>query len=116
MKARIRVLTILVVPVLLLGCRQRPVSVSLKDGDECKKGEDCTCVHVTCKVGCTCTITVGLGICTDCPIPETPPKSVVAGVVLPLDLFDSLVLVAEAEDVEGEELIRQALREFLDRQ
>ena len=51
---------------------QKKPSQSLEDGDKCKAGKDCTCVHVTCNVGCTCTINFGTGICTGCPISTVP--------------------------------------------
>ena len=44
---------------------------SLKDDEKCEQGKDCTCVHVTCNVGCKCDIQFGIGICIDCPIPPT---------------------------------------------
>ena len=116
MKPRNGLLTIVIVATVFTLCSAvvSTAAVDLKDGEECKKGADCTCVHVTCNPGCQCDITVGLGICTHCPIAVTPAGVVIA-VALSPDLHKRAVLAAQEENAATEDLIHEAVREYLDR-
>jgi hypothetical protein len=86
---------------------------NLKDDEKCEAGGDCKCVNVTCKTGCKCEITVGVGICTDCPIPEIPTS--ILTIPLSAETNQQVKMVAEEERGTSEGVVLEALREYLER-